>query len=180
MISADRGRICFRDSSVWTEKRRLLGPYWSTQVGPGGSTGGIQWGTATDGGRIYAAISNKDAKPYTLVPDGQEITWGAWSALNVFTGRLIWQTPDPTSGAPDAGAVTVANGVVYAGSESGLMYAFDAATGKVLWSFDSGGSVVDGPSIVDGTLYWGSGYGEASPGMPNNKLYAFSLKGNSR
>ena len=153
---------------------------WSTQVGPGGSTGGIQWGTATDGGRIYAAISNKDAKPYTLVPDGQEITWGAWSALNVFTGRLIWQTPDPTSGAPDAGAVTVANGVVYAGSESGLMYAFDAATGKVLWSFDSGGSVVDGPSIVDGTLYWGSGYGEASPGMPNNKLYTFSLKGNSR
>jgi polyvinyl alcohol dehydrogenase (cytochrome) len=70
--------------------------------------------------------------------------------------------------------------VVYAGSESGLMYAFDAATGKVLWSFDSGGSVVDGPSIVDGTLYWGSGYGEASPGMPHNKLYAFSLTGNSR
>jgi len=149
---------------------------WSTQVGPGGSTGGIQWGTATDGRRIYAAISNKDAKPYVLVPDGQEITWGAWSALDVLSGRLIWQTPDPTSGAPDAGAVSVANGVVYAGSESGFMYALDAASGKILWSFDSGGSVVDGPSIVDGVLYWGSGYSEATPGKGNNKLYAFSLK----
>jgi len=25
-------------------------------------------------------------------------------------------------------------------------------------NFASGGTVIDGPSIVDGTLYWGSGY----------------------
>jgi polyvinyl alcohol dehydrogenase (cytochrome) len=148
---------------------------WSTQVGPGGSVGGIQWGTATDGRRIYAAITNKDGATYTLIPDGQEITWGAWSALDAVTGKLIWQTPDPTSGAADEGAVSVANGVVYAGSDSGLMYAFNAATGKVLWSFDSGGSVIDGPSIVDGVVYWGTGYND-SKAIANNKLYAFSLK----
>ena len=148
---------------------------WSTQVGPGGSTGGMQWGTATDGRRIYAAITNADAKPYMLIPDGQTITWGAWSALDPRTGGLIWQTPDPTSGATDAGAVSVANGVIYAGSSSGFMYAFDARSGEILWSFDSGGSVVGGASIVDGVVYWGSGYSEASPGTPNNKLYAFSL-----
>jgi len=147
---------------------------WHTQVGPGGGTGGIQWGTASDGRRIYAAISNSNQKPYTLVPGGQQITWGAWSALDVFTGRLIWQTPDPTIGAIDAGSVSVANGVMYAGSQSGSMYALDGATGKVLWSFDSGGTVLDGPSIVDGVLYWGSGY--SNPGTGNNKLYAFSLK----
>jgi len=149
---------------------------WSTQLGPGGGTGGIQWGTATDGRRIYAAITNSNSKPYTLVPGGQVITWGAWSALDVITGRLIWQTPDPSSGAPDAGAVSVADAVLYAGSESGFMYALDAATGNLLWSFASGGSVVDGPSIVDGVLYWGSGYSEATPGTGNNKLYAFSLE----
>lgn len=148
---------------------------WKTQVGPGGSTGGIQWGTATDGRRIYAAITNADGNPYTLISDGQMITWGAWSGLDARTGRLIWQTPDPTSGATDAGAVSVANGVVYAGSSSGFMYAFDARTGNILWSFNSGGSVVAGPAIVDGVLYWGSGYAEASPGTPNTKLYAFSL-----
>jgi len=147
---------------------------WRTQVGPGGSTGGIQWGTATDGWRIYAAISNNGQVPYTLVPGGQEITWGAWSALDVATGKLIWQTADPTIGAFDSGSVSVANGVMYAGSQSGSMYALDAATGKVLWSFASGGTVVDGPSIVDGVVYWGSGY--SNPGTANNKLYAFSLK----
>src|SRR6202045_404403 len=31
---------------------------WSAAVGPGGSLGGIQWGTATDGRRIYVAIAN--------------------------------------------------------------------------------------------------------------------------
>ncbi len=150
---------------------------WSTQVGPGGGSGGIQWGTATDGRRVYAAIANNFNMPYTLVPGGQEITWGAWSALDPFTGKLIWQTADPTSGATDAGSVSVANGVMYAGSSSGFMYALDAATGKILWSFASGGSVKSGPSIVDGVLYWGSGYSVASFGgeAGNNKLYAFSL-----
>jgi polyvinyl alcohol dehydrogenase (cytochrome) len=67
--------------------------------------------------------------------------------------------------------------VMYAGSSSGFMYALDAATGKILWSFASGGSVKSGPSIVDGVLYWGSGYSVASFGgeAGGNKLYAFSL-----
>jgi len=147
---------------------------WRTQVGPGGGTGGIEWGTASDGRRIYAAVSNSDQKPYKLVPSGRQITWGAWSALDVSTGKLSWQTADPTSGAFDPGAVSVANGVMYAGSQSGLMYALDAASGKVLWSFASGGAVVGGPAIVDGVVYWGSGYRDS--GATNNKLYAFSLK----
>ena len=112
--------------------------------------------------------------PYTLVPSGRTITWGAWSGLDVFTGRPIWQTGDPTVGAIDMGSVSVANGVLYAGSQSGFMYALNAATGKVLWSFDSGGSVVAGPAIVDGVVYWGSGY--SNPGTTNNKLYAFTLQ----
>jgi polyvinyl alcohol dehydrogenase (cytochrome) len=147
---------------------------WHTHVGPGGGTGGIQWGTATDRRRIYAAISNNNQMPYTLIPSGQTITWGAWSAVDVFTGKLLWQTADPTAGAIDSGSVSVANGVMFAGSQSGSMYALDAATGNILWSFASGGTVIDGPAIVDGVVYWGSGY--SHPGTGNNKLYAFSLQ----
>jgi len=147
---------------------------WHTQVGPGGGTGGIQWGTASDGRHIYVAIANSNQKPYTLFPSGRRITWGAWSALDASTGKLTWQTADPTTGALDAGAVSVANGVMYAGSQSGSMYALDAASGKVVWSFASGGSVVGGPAIVDGVVYWGSGYRNSGTG--NNKLYAFSLR----
>jgi polyvinyl alcohol dehydrogenase (cytochrome) len=153
---------------------------WSTPVGPGASLGGIEWGTATDGQRIYVAIANTDHLPYTLVPSGQQITWGAWSALDVATGKILWQTADPTAGTTDRGSVSVANGVMYAGSNSGQMYALDTATGKILWNFASGGSVIGGPSIVDGALYWGSGYREVA-GTGNNKVYAFTLSGeNSR
>jgi len=147
---------------------------WSTPVGPGASLGGIEWGTATDGQRIYVAIANSDHLPYTLVPSGQQITWGSWSALDVATGKILRQTADPTAGAIDRGSVSVANGVLYAGSNSGQMYALDTRTGNILWNFASGGSVIDGPSIVDGTLYWGSGYREVA-GTGNNKVYAFTV-----
>ena len=145
-------------------------------MGPGASLGGIEWGTATDGQRIYVAIANSDHLPYTLVPSGQQITWGAWSALDVATGKILWQTADPTANTIDRGSVSVANGVMYAGSNSGQMYALDATNGNILWNFASGGTVIDGPSIVDGTLYWGSGYRNIQ-GTGNNKVYAFSLGG---
>ena len=61
---------------------------------------------------------------------------------------------------------------MYAGSNSGHMYALDTRSGKILWDFDSKGSVIDGPSIVEGSLFWGSGYNSLS----NNKVFAFRLQ----
>jgi polyvinyl alcohol dehydrogenase (cytochrome) len=84
--------------------------------------------------------------------------------------------PDPTPGTVDPGAVSVANGVLYAGSYSGAMYGLDARTGAILFSFASGGSVIDAPSIVAGTVYWGSGYRNIAPGVGNNKVYAFTIR----
>jgi polyvinyl alcohol dehydrogenase (cytochrome) len=148
---------------------------WSTIVGPGSTLGGLEWGTATDGARIYAAITNKDHVSYKLQPNGPTITWGSWAALDVGTGKVLWQVADPTPGATDMGSVSVANGIVYAASfTTGIMYALHAVTGNVLWQFDSGGSVVDGPSIMNGTLFWGSGYSHIKPGIANNKVFAFA------
>jgi polyvinyl alcohol dehydrogenase (cytochrome) len=148
---------------------------WGSTIGPGSTLGGIEWGTASDGDRIYAAIANSLHDSYPLASDGTEITWGSWAGVNAQNGRIEWQTADPTPGAIDTGAMSVANGVVYAGSYSGFMYAMDAHTGQILWSFDSGGAVVDGPSIADGVVYWGSGYSHIKPGKGNNKLYAFTV-----
>ena len=148
---------------------------WSTIVGPGGTTGGIQWGTATDGTRIYVAITNAQHMTFTLANGGPTIDWGSWAALDPRTGTILWQVPDPTPGTVDPGAVSVANGVLYAGSYSGAMYGLDAATGAVLFTFASGGSVIDAPSIVRGTVYWGSGYRNIAPGISNNKVYAFTI-----
>ncbi|HEY3825138.1 MAG TPA: PQQ-binding-like beta-propeller repeat protein [Bryobacteraceae bacterium] len=148
---------------------------WSTMVGPGSTLGGIEWGTASDGRKIFVAISNGAHKPYPLI-DGTSTTGGAWSALDAQTGKILWQTADPTL-AIDSGAVSYANGVVFAPSFSGNMNALDASNGKILWTFPSGGSVIDGPSIVHGAVYWGSGYKHISPGIANNKVYAFTTNG---
>jgi polyvinyl alcohol dehydrogenase (cytochrome) len=145
---------------------------WSTAGGPGGIFGGVEWGTATDGSRLYVAISNSDHVPTTLL-NGQTVTSGFWEALDVNTGKILWQTGDP-DGASDYGSVSEANGVMYAGSLSGKMLALNAQTGQIIWSFATAGSVIDGPSIVNGVLYWGSGYGRVG-GTANNKLYAFTV-----
>ncbi len=71
--------------------------------------------------------------------------------------------------------MSVANGVVYAGSLAGQMYALDARTGDIVWGFASGGSVIDGPSIVDGVVYWGSGYRKTRGGVGNNQVFAFAV-----
>src|SRR6202012_3304569 len=101
---------------------------WQTMVGPAGTSGGIEWGTATDAIRIYVANSNSSATKHTL-PSGQTITWGWWSAVDPSTGSILWETADPTSGSFDTGSVSAANGVMYAGSPSGFVYALNAATG---------------------------------------------------
>jgi polyvinyl alcohol dehydrogenase (cytochrome) len=56
------------------------------------------------------------------------------------------------------------------------MFALDAKTGEVLWSFSSGGSVQAGAVVVDGTVYWGSGSLRVRR-RPEKKFYAFSLGG---
>ena len=55
------------------------------------------------------------------------------------------------------------------------MFALDAVTGAVKWAFASGGSVAGGSAVVDGVVYWGSGYKIGPVNGANNKLYAFGL-----
>lgn len=164
----------------WTFDARSGKLLWSRLVGHGDDPGGIQWGTAVDGKRIYAAIGHRNAMPgvpYTL-PSGESITGGSWAALSPSTGQILWQTPDPL-GAPDLAALTVANGVLYGGSMAHTgdqMYALNAATGSILWRYTAGGSVVAGPAVVGGTVFWGSGYARTG-GVGNDKFYAFSIEG---
>jgi len=154
---------------------------WQTQVGPGSSLGGIEWGSATDGTRIYVAIANLYGIPYAAG------SHGSWAALDPATGQILWQKADP-NGAIDIGPVTVANGVVYAASmgfstvpnqpQPPTMFALDAANGNTLWSFAAGSSVNAGATIYNGVVYWGSGYSHLGPlGTGNNKFYAFKTTG---
>lgn len=154
---------------------------WVTQAGPGGTGGGLQWGSAVDDKRIYTANANSDAKATTV--RGNIVNIGVWSALDKATGALLWQQTTPTGRTGGllgtlSGPVTVANGVVFGCSLDvlGYMYALDAATGNILWEFASGGSCLSGAAISRGEVFWGSGYANFGAGTSNNKLYAFEVK----
>jgi polyvinyl alcohol dehydrogenase (cytochrome) len=152
-------------------------PVWVTRVGPAGLFGGHEFGSATDGQRIYVQITNFEKKDIVLTAgpyQGQTTQNGLWAALDIASGRLLWQMPVP---GPDPlavamGPLSVANGVVFGGSLDGVMYALDAGTGQILWKHETKGSINSAPSIVDGALYWGSGY---PIGKADNKLYKFGL-----
>lgn len=150
---------------------------WVTQAGPGGTAGGLQWGSAVDGRRVYTANANSNSVTWTL-PGGATTTNGVWTGLDANTGQILWQTTPPHGGST-SGPVTTANGIVFGCSldPSGYMYALNGATGQVLWEFASGGSCLSGAAISNGTVYWGSGYSNFGFGTPNNKLYAFGLPG---
>ena len=163
---------------------------WQTQVGPGSGFGGIEWGTAFDGTRIYVPVSNWEYLGYSLQPGGAMVNGGSWAALDPSTGQIIWQTATPGSCSPAVsgyeqgcmalGPASVANGVVFVGSmdtnpQNPTMFALDAASGEVLWSFVAGSSVNAAPAIAsDKSVYWGSGYSHLGTG--NDKLFAFSIQ----
>jgi polyvinyl alcohol dehydrogenase (cytochrome) len=150
---------------------------WNTLVGPGGDQGGVEWGTAYDGDRIYVPITNQHHIAYRLTPSGAPATGGSWAALDPENGQILWQTGDP-QGAWDLAPVTSANGVVYASSMAKTgseMFGLDAESGAILWQFGAGSSVNAGPAVANGMVFWGSGYARAAEGSGNNKLYAFGL-----
>jgi polyvinyl alcohol dehydrogenase (cytochrome) len=167
-----------KSGQYWAVDPSTGATVWVTQVGPGGVTGGLQWGSANDGKRIYVQDSNSLSQPWPLVQNGQvtgpTVTSGFWSALDTATGKILWQTANPT-GAQTPGAVSGANGVIYGCSldPAGHMFALNAATGSILWDYASGGACAAGASISAGTVFWGSGYTQFGL-TGSNKLYAFS------
>jgi polyvinyl alcohol dehydrogenase (cytochrome) len=171
---------------------------WQTRVGKGGVNGGIEWGMASDGQQIYAAVS--DLPQPTAGPSGplgnamfDPSVGGGLAALRAEDGQQVWSVPGhpcdpPRRGCSPAqpGAVTVIPGVVFSGSIDGHMRALSSEDGEVLWDFDTakeyatvngiqakGGSVDGaGPVIVNGMVYFNSGYPRFG-GMPGNVLLAF-------
>ncbi|KAK7273799.1 hypothetical protein RIF29_14862 [Crotalaria pallida] len=133
---------------------------WSTEAGPGGLGGGGIWGAATDEENVYTNIANTEAKNFTLVPSHRITTSGGWVAMDARNGKIKWSIANPSNvTGMISGPVSVANGVVFAGSPNaeGSIYAIDAQSGQVLWSFDTGVAVSGGVSISDGCIYVGQG-----------------------
>ena len=50
----------------------------------------------------------------------------------------------------------VAGGVVFVGSYDGKVYALNASTGALIWSYTTGASVFSSPAVAGGVVYVGS------------------------
>jgi len=79
-----------------------------------------------------------------------EESWGAVRALDIKTGKQVWDFPLPTP--TWAGVMATAGGLVFSGSNEGNFYALDAKSGKPLWQFQTGGAIRSGPMsfLADG------------------------------
>ncbi|KAH7554055.1 hypothetical protein JRO89_XS12G0102900 [Xanthoceras sorbifolium] len=158
---------------AWALDRNNGSLFWSTEAGPGSIGGGGTWGAATDGKRIYTNIVNSDGKNFTLKPSNKTTTSGGWVAMDARDGKILWSIAAP-SNALAFGPVTFANGVLFAGSTNGKgpIYAINAKTGSVLWSYYTGGTVYGGMSVSNGCIYIGNGYTvntkQAAQNWPNH------------
>jgi polyvinyl alcohol dehydrogenase (cytochrome) len=172
---------------------------WQSRVGTGGTLGGVQWGSASDGANVYVALSDivRTAIPNSLGTNADPKTGGGMFAFRLETGERVWFTPPPGCGdrprcsPAQSAAVSAIPGVVFSGSVDGHLRGYSTTDGKILWDFDSvgpyktinevparGGSFDGpGPAIAGGMMFVSSGYARAG-GMPGNVLLALSVDGN--
>jgi polyvinyl alcohol dehydrogenase (cytochrome) len=175
---------------------------WQARVGEGGMLGGVQWGMASDGENVYAAVSDSkgidDPEGGESPPVGggsfDPAAGGGLTALRLTDGGKMWFAPSTPCAPPrrgcspaQSGAVSAIPGAVFSGSLDGHIRAFSTAEGKLIWDFDTekdfatvngitahGGSLDGaGPVIVDGVVYVNSGYPRFG-GAIGNVLLAFS------
>lgn len=171
---------------------------WRRTFGMGTPLGGIHWGLAIDDERVFAPVNDPHLPVAGYVPQP------AMNAVEIETGKVVWSKPVQ----PDCGngrqqrfplcneryglsaAPLVIDKSVVAGAVDGRIYIYDAASGDVVWQYDTlrdfptlngiegkGGSI-ESQSVFAGAgmLFVGSGYGQFSQ-APGNVLLAFRPKG---
>lgn len=161
--------------------------HWSTSVGPGGTVGGLQWGSAADNARIYVSNNNYLSISTDLTGMKSVVNFptktnqrppastngGVAAAVNAYDGTIEWTFANPTPHWADLSLaaadqrrarsqapMTVANNIVFYPSMDldGTLFMLDARTGKLLSSVKTGMTTGCGPSVVNGKVYIGSGY----------------------
>jgi polyvinyl alcohol dehydrogenase (cytochrome) len=172
---------------------------WQVRVGKGGLNGGVQWGMASDGQKVYAAVSDVSGVMNTAGPVGgatfDPVKGGGLTALHLEDGSKAWFAPSHPCDPPRPGcspgqsaALALIPGVVFSAALDGHLRAFSAEDGEMLWDFDTtaqaystangvpatGGSIDGaGPVVAGGMVFVNSGY-PRNGGMPGNVLLAFA------
>lgn len=146
---------------------------WKVQLPEKLALGEITFGGAADEQNAYFGVSSAGV-----------------AAVDLATGAKKWLAPIKAAG-PRLGvgaALTVIPGAVFGGGYDGLLRAFSASNGELVWQFNmlqdfhtvngvpaKGGSLgAPGPVVAGGMIYVASGYTFGERGIPGNVLLAFS------
>lgn len=146
-------------------------------------SGRIRWKFRT-GGRIRSSPAVSDGIVYVASYDGSVY------AIQFKSGKQLWRydTKGRTLNSRDVGfdrrsilsSPAVADGVVYLGSRDSHLYAIDAHTGMLKWSYDYEKDgmtwVVSSPAVRDGIVYVGTADGhfaQALRAQDGHELWRF-------
>jgi len=161
-----------------------------------GANGGVEWSPMAVNPKLHLAFAANLHQPMTYqveeapYPGGAKLwlggafktipseeQWGQLVAVNLDTGKLAWKhkTPQPLIG----GVLATAGDIVFNGEANGWYRAYDARTGKVLWSFQCGAGV-NSPGVaymVNGKQYIAvaAGGNNQIDAKRGNSVFVFAL-----
>jgi PQQ-dependent dehydrogenase (methanol/ethanol family) len=161
-----------------------------------GANGGVEWSPMAVNPKLHLAYAANLHQPMTYqveeapYPGGSKLwlggafktipseeQWGQLVAVNLDTGKIAWKhkTPQPLIG----GVLATAGDIVFNGEANGWYRAYDARTGKVLWSFQCGAGV-NSPGVaytVNGKQYIAvaAGGNNQIDSKRGNSVFVFAL-----
>jgi len=198
VVDRASGKFLFRSDEVAPHQNTFANPAPEgirVAPGPGGAVSVSPVSYDPGAGVVYVA-SRHDPSIQTLVkipnvpggpilfkvvgrpvPPGE--TWGTLTALDLANGgHVLWQvkTPRPLVG----GTLATAGGLVFTGESNGHFNAYDAASGKMLWTYQTGANAGAPPMsyAVNGRQFIAVATGAApGPGglRPGGAIVAFAL-----
>jgi PQQ-dependent dehydrogenase (methanol/ethanol family) len=169
---SDLSLIRFSEAMIPQENMWVLPTASGARMLPG-ANGGVEWSPMAINPKLRMAYAANLHQPMTYhveaadYPGGKlwlggafkviptEKQWGRLAAVDLDTGKLAWKadTDEPLMG----GVLATAGGLVFTGEGNGNFNAYDAKSGKKLWSFQCGAGVNSPPIsyMVNGKQYIG-------------------------
>ena len=166
---------------------------WQKRVGRGGYSGGVHWGMTVIRNTLFAPVSDAPSRhPGTVGPPMPGL-----HALSIDHGSKHWYVSDPSKDCNVASyrcahsfsaAASASNDTVFAGGLDGIIRAFNAQSGELLWRFDTyksyktvngvqakGGTLDSGGAVFSGNqMLINSGY-DMFGQLPGNVLLVFDI-----
>jgi alcohol dehydrogenase (cytochrome c) len=167
----DLSLIRFSEAMIPQENMWVLPTPEGVRMLPG-ANGGVEWNPMAVNPKLGLAYAANLHQPMTYhveaaeYPGGSKLwlggafkvipgekQWGRVAAVDINTGKMVWKadTEQPLMG----GMLATAGNLVFTGEGNGQFNAYDARSGKLLWTFQCGAGVNAPPTsyMVNGKQY---------------------------